>query len=174
MKSDSLGVTSVWSRPVYRYKRVKKCRRTASGRRRCRKRRKRIFLYDRIIEQDIALNPYVAWQHGPTYPAGWQYDLETVLLHEVGHFAHPEDENHVYGCENSPMQDTLGLGEWWRDEDDWARTGCASPLAPSLKRQDGARKRIRVVRIRLPGETRANAREPHQERSRSVYRHVPR
>ena len=150
----ALGTAHVWSRPVYEYRRKKVCRRTSSGRRKCYYKRKRVYLYHEIVEQDITLDYFSLWQQGPAYPSPTQYDLETVLLHEVGHFANPEDENHVFGCENSPMRDALAPGEWWRAEDDWYRIGCSNSTGPRFKRGGRKTRALTVVRHELPARIR--------------------
>jgi hypothetical protein len=58
------------------------------------------------------------WAAGPGYPALDQIDLESVLLHEVGHMA--GTKRHRKPCANSPMVEVLGAGEWWRGpRDKW-------------------------------------------------------
>jgi hypothetical protein len=152
----ALGEAHVWSRPIYTIRRKKVCRRTSSGRRKCYYKRKRVFLFNEIVEQDITLDYFTLWQQGPAYPSIAQYDLETVLLHEVGHFANPEDENHVFGCENTPMIDALAPGDWWRAEDDWQRIGCANATGARYKRSSAAPRPINVVRHRLPARVRGD------------------
>jgi hypothetical protein len=148
--SDVLGVTTWWARAVYTYRYKKVCRRTSSGRKKCHRKKKRVFLYDEVVEQDVALATWVPWQQGPAYPTAVEYDLETTLLHELGHFADPAADNHVYGCENSPMIDVTAPGEWWRDSDDWLRFGCLDSTGPRYKRDGRDYKRFEVVRHRLP------------------------
>jgi hypothetical protein len=38
-------------------------------------------------------------------------DLESVLIHELGHFA--GNKEHAAQCTNSPMASGLAAGEWW-------------------------------------------------------------
>src|SRR5262249_30181790 len=72
----------------------------------------------RVIEQDLALNPAEDWAAGPGYPGLSQIDLESVLLHELGHMA--GNKRHRAVCANSPMIAALGAGEWWRGaRDHW-------------------------------------------------------
>ncbi len=72
----------------------------------------------RVIERDLALNPDENWTAGPDYPALDEVDLESVLLHELGHMA--GNRRHRKHCANSPMIDALGEGEWWRgSRDHW-------------------------------------------------------
>jgi hypothetical protein len=93
----------------------------------------------RIIERDLALLPDVPWAEGPAHPIGDEYDLETVILHELGHWAGNLRHTPV-GCHDTPMVKGLSPGEWWRSPTDWhydacgaARARAASALAvPSL------------------------------------------
>jgi hypothetical protein len=106
-----------------------------------------------VAERDIQLNPFVTWEQGPAHPARDAYDLESTILHELGHVAHPTKDNHVFGCENSPMIDAISPGEYWRDSDEWLRYGCSAQtgaktygrIAPA-----GPRLRMLVVEHRLP------------------------
>ncbi len=43
--------------------------------------------HEHCAERDIVINPRVRWQQGPRYPRSNEYDLETVFLHEFGHFS---------------------------------------------------------------------------------------
>jgi hypothetical protein len=70
------------------------------------------YMGTRLVERDIGLNPLVAWQAGPGYPDADEVDLETVLLHELGHFA--GNKRHASRCRNTPMIRGLASGEWWR------------------------------------------------------------
>lgn len=148
----ALGVTSVWSRTRYRSKTVRSCTRVR-GKKRCRNVRKYVRDGVEVVERDIQLNPFVKWEQGPAYPAADEYDLESTILHEVGHFANPLKDNHVFGCENSPMIDAIAPGEFWRDSDDWLRYGCSASTGPQLRRAmapDGPRMHMLVVEHRLP------------------------
>lgn len=80
-------------------------------------------------EWDIRLNARLRWQQGPALPTGRQIDLETVLLHELGHAV---GARHTAKCADSPMYDDIGGGEWWRSKRDWYRRGC--PNAPRRPR----------------------------------------
>ena len=60
---------------------------------------------------------------GPDYPALDQVDLESVLLHELGHMA--GNKKHRTRCTNSPMIEALGAGEWWRGARDHWFGDCA-------------------------------------------------
>jgi hypothetical protein len=147
----ALGVTSVWTRARYRTKTVKVCARV-NGRKRCRNVRRYVRAGIEVVERDIQLNPFVPWEQGPAYPSPAHYDLESTILHEIGHFAHPTKDNHVFGCENSPMIDSIAPGEFWRDADDWLRYGCTA--APGAKYRTavpaGPAMRMLVVEHRLP------------------------
>jgi len=72
----------------------------------------------KVVERDLALRAGENWNAGPGYPALDQIDLESVLLHELGHMA--GNKQHRARCANSPMDEALGAGEWWRGtRDKW-------------------------------------------------------
>jgi hypothetical protein len=73
-------------------------------------------------DQDLIIRTDVPWGMGPSHPAQNEYDLESVVLHELGHMA--GNKKHSPRCMNSPMGPTLGMGEWWRTPHDWFRRGC--------------------------------------------------
>ena len=100
----------------------------------------------------MQLNPFVPWEQGPAYPTPPEYDLESTVLHELGHFAHPMKDNHVFGCENSPMIDAISPGEYWRDSDEWLRYGCSAStgVRPRLAIPAGPAMRMLHVEHRLP------------------------
>jgi hypothetical protein len=81
----------------------------------------------RVVEQDLALNPAEDWAPGPAYPALAQVDLESVLLHELGHMA--GNKHHRALCSNSPMIVALGGGEWWRGARDHWFESCSATAA---------------------------------------------
>jgi len=125
IQPGALGVQR--DRIVRYYRRARRCLvyRTAAGqvvKRQCVLGAPR-YVGSRVAERDIVLDPGVRWQAGPDYPGGEEYDLETVLLHELGHFA--GNKAHVKRCQNSPMLDALAAGEWWRTPGDWY-VNCAS------------------------------------------------
>lgn len=77
---------------------------------------------ERILDQDLALAIDVVWQQGPAHPAGDQFDLETVLIHELGHMA--GNKEHAPLCSNSPLVSAAAPGEWWRSPEDFSWGGC--------------------------------------------------
>jgi hypothetical protein len=77
----------------------------------------------RVVERDLALLPDVPWAQGPAHPTAEEYDLETVILHELGHWAGNLRHTPV-GCHDTPMVKGLGPGEWWRSSSDWQYDGC--------------------------------------------------
>lgn len=85
----------------------------------------------KVVESDLALNPDENWAQGPDYPALDQVDLESVLIHELGHMA--GNKRHKARCSNSPMIEALGAGEWWRgSRDKWF--GACGATASSLRK----------------------------------------
>ena len=85
-----------------------------------------------VIERDLELNVNQNWAAGPAYPALDEIDLESVLLHELGHMA--GNKKHLARCTNSPMNKALGAGEWWRgSRDKWFGQCATSARASSLK-----------------------------------------
>jgi hypothetical protein len=147
----ALGVTTVWTRVRYKLKTSRRCR-YVNGKRRCVTVRKNVRVGTEVVEKDVQFNPFVPWEQGPAYPSIDEYDLESTILHELGHFAHPTIENHVFGCENSPMIDSISPGEFWRDSDDWLRFGCSASTGALLKpvAPAGAKLDLLVVQRRLP------------------------
>ena len=82
------------------------------------------------LERDIFIRADIPWQAGPAYPVAGQVDLETVLLHELGHFA--GNRRHApRGCRNSPMVVALAAGEWWRSRRDFSFRGCGANEPPT-------------------------------------------
>ena len=75
-------------------------------------------------ERDLVLRADLPWQPGPAHPDRAQIDLETVLLHEFGHFA--GNRGHVArGCSDTPMIVGLARGEWWRAPGDFSFRDCS-------------------------------------------------
>jgi hypothetical protein len=81
----------------------------------------------RIRDRDLVIRPDLPWQLGPGYPAMDEYDLESVLLHELSHFA--GNKRHQPRCVNSPLVEAMGAGEWWRGPQDRWSFGCESVIA---------------------------------------------
>jgi hypothetical protein len=85
----------------------------------------------KVIESDLALRAGENWAPGPGYPALDEVDLESVLLHELGHMA--GNKRHTTRCTNSPMIEALGAGEWWRgSRDKWF--GACTARAASVRK----------------------------------------
>jgi hypothetical protein len=145
---QALGVTTVWSRTKFKLKTSRRCWRQ-NGKRRCQTSKRWVKDGVEVVEKDIQLNPFVAWEQGPSYPTPPEYDLESTVLHELGHFAHPLKDNHIFACENSPMIDSISPGEYWRDSDDWLRFGCSSSTG-RLKLAPAQSMRMLHVEHRLP------------------------
>jgi hypothetical protein len=75
------------------------------------------------VERDLIIRADIPWDEGPDHPTRRQYDLETVILHEMGHFA--GNEFHVpRGCRDTPMVVGLARGEWWRSTTDFSYRAC--------------------------------------------------
>jgi hypothetical protein len=75
------------------------------------------------LERDLIIRADIPWDQGPDHPTRTQYDLETVILHEMGHFA--GNEFHVpRGCRDTPMVVGLARGEWWRSTTDFSYRAC--------------------------------------------------
>ncbi len=83
----------------------------------------------RVIERDLALRAGETWAAGPSYPGLSEIDLESVLLHELGHMA--GNKQHQSRCANSPLDEVLGAGEWWRGTRDQWFGACATASAAS-------------------------------------------
>jgi hypothetical protein len=81
----------------------------------------------RVVERDLALNTAEDWAAGPAYPGLAQVDLESVMLHELGHMA--GNKRHRARCTNSPMIESLGAGEWWRGARDHWFERCSATVA---------------------------------------------
>lgn len=74
------------------------------------------------VEYDIKINPRITWEQGPDMPTRYEYDLETVLLHEIGHYV--GNRHRPNGCASTLMMEDLARGEWWRTSYNWRRIGC--------------------------------------------------
>ena len=73
----------------------------------------------RVIERDLALRAErELGRRARAIRRSTEIDLESVLLHELGHMA--GNKQHRARCANSPMDEALGAGEWWRgSRDKW-------------------------------------------------------
>jgi hypothetical protein len=97
------------------------CNRPPGERRRCGWGRRKL-IRSRLIDADLVMSRRVVWQPGPAYPSAAEYDLESVVLHEMGHLA--GNTRHAPLCEVTPMVVALAPGEWWRSSGDWNFKGC--------------------------------------------------
>jgi len=105
----------------------------------------RTLVSSRVVERDVVIDSRVAWEEGPEYPSGDQYDLETVLIHELGHFA--GNRRHATRCDqSSPMIDTIFNGEWWRTPGD-AFVVCPTPQGTGQVSAAGLRPARRAGRL---------------------------
>jgi hypothetical protein len=80
--------------------------------------------HGKVVERDLALRAGADWNAGPGYPDLEQVDLQSVLLHELGHMAGVKQ--HRKRCTNSPMVESLGTGEWWRGPRDYFFGDCSA------------------------------------------------
>jgi len=80
----------------------------------------------RMVEQDTRFRDDAPWSAGPALPDARHLDLETVILHELGHFA--GNGRHAPDCRDTPMWVSLRAGEWWHSPTDWFQRGCG--IAP--------------------------------------------
>jgi hypothetical protein len=118
-----LGAEIRWYAPV-RVGRHLVCR--GRGRsRRCHRTRGRVVRL--LVDHDVALDARVPWNLGPWYPDPSQFDLESAVLHELGHFA--GNPRHQPRCTDSPMVEALGPGEFWRAPNEWFEYGCSEQNA---------------------------------------------
>jgi hypothetical protein len=91
----------------------------------------------RVVERDLALSTEQIWSAGPGYPGLDQIDLESVLLHELGHMA--GNKRHRPQCANSPMIEALGAGEWWRGARDHWFEDCSGIAGAAVARGTSSR-----------------------------------
>lgn len=129
--SYALGVTTI--RSVRFFRRV-------NGRPR--------LISQRVVERDTRLAVRVPWHAGPGDPPVDRVDLQTVVIHELGHYA---GNDHVRNCTDSPMWVALRPGEWWRDRGDWFQFGCgrqrATASASTAPKAPQPPRRLLVERI---------------------------
>ena len=126
VSQGALGTTTLLRQNYVRVRRV--C--AATG---CRT--TRTPLGTRVVERDLALLPDVPWAEGPAHPTSEEYDLETVVLHELGHWAGNLRHTPV-GCHDTPMVKGLGPGEWWRSSSDWHYDACGAGRARAASALD--------------------------------------
>jgi hypothetical protein len=126
VSEGALGTTTMLRQNYVRVRRV--C--AASG---CRTTRTPVG--SRVVERDLALLPDVPWAQGPAHPTAEEYDLETVILHELGHWAGNLRHTPV-GCHDTPMVKGLGPGEWWRSSSDWQYDACGAGHARAASALD--------------------------------------
>lgn len=86
----------------------------------------------RVVDRDLVIRPDLAWQLGPAYPAMDEYDLESVLIHELSHFA--GNKRHRPRCVNSPLVEAMAPGEWWRGPMDRWSFGCSRMASAATAR----------------------------------------
>ena len=85
-----------------------------------------------IVERDVAFRTDVPWEAGPAHPDLGHVDLETAIIHELGHAA--GNARHTpMGCRDTPMVVGLADGEWWRSPQDWSYRSCAADALPSAR-----------------------------------------
>ena len=143
LDDGTLGQTNTWSAKVYRRKRS--CRFTSAGRR-CRIIRR--YVGNQIVERDTAFDKSVNWQPGPAYPDASQFDLETTMIHELGHWAR---NGHVRDCKASPMIPALDAGDWWRDPTDFHFGHCeVKARAATATAEPGHADRTKSLDVTLP------------------------
>lgn len=109
----ALGVTSI---------RVERLFRVVNGRRQ--------LVRQQVVERDTRFARGVPWFAGPGDPPSDQVDLQTVVIHELGHFA---GNDHVRNCTDSPMWVALRPGEWWHTRADWFQFGCGRAVAAGTR-----------------------------------------
>ncbi len=96
----------------------------------------------KVIERDLALRTEENWGIGPGYPALDEIDLESVVLHELGHMA--GNKRHRASCTNSPMIEALGAGEWWRGPRDKWFGQCSTGARASSVRKTFVHRIVRI------------------------------
>lgn len=136
LSRDKLGVTT--STMLRRYRLARVC-----GVNSCRLQRQ--IVSERLIDRDVRIDARVRWEQGPAYPDAGETDLQTVLIHELGHVA---GNGHQRYCVNSPMVVSLSRGEWWRTEDDYQWMGCGRTARIATATRSSFEHR--VIRIDVP------------------------
>lgn len=92
----------------------------------------RAYLGRIIAERDVIVGLGIPWMKRGEYPDDSHIDLESVVLHELGHMA--GNRHHQPRCTNSPMVEALGTGEWWHTPQDWFERTCGSASAARAER----------------------------------------
>ena len=80
----------------------------------------------------MAFRADVPWEAGPEHPDLGHVDLETVIIHELGHAA-GNARHTAMGCYDTPMVVGLANGEWWRSPQDWSYRRCAAGTRASAR-----------------------------------------
>jgi hypothetical protein len=117
-------------------RRVRTTRRCSGGR--CTLRQD--VVSSRVVDRDIVVRTGLNWWIGPGPPPLDRYDLESVLIHELGHFA--GNEKHLPHCANSPLADGAAPGEWWHTPRDRFAFCDARPVARAASLGSGPRLRF--------------------------------
>jgi hypothetical protein len=90
-------------------------------------------------EYDVRLNSrFTVWQTGPAYPSTNQVDIESVLLHELGHVAGLGHTSEPCPT-SSPMAASSFSGDWWRSATDYSKTFCKQRNGLARRTADAAR-----------------------------------
>jgi hypothetical protein len=87
----------------------------------------RAYLGRIVAERDVIVGLGIPWMKRGEYPDDSHIDLESVVLHELGHMA--GNRHHQPRCTNSPMVESIGTGEWWHTPQDWFERTCGSASA---------------------------------------------
>ena len=109
-----------------------------------------------VTDRDVLLQSDVPWEPGPAWPEATEFDLQTVLIHELGHFA--GNQRHDANCTVAPMTPSLSPGDWWRSTLDHrvvcrsgARAASAGPAPMGFGHRDVVE---RAYETRIVGERR--------------------
>jgi hypothetical protein len=93
-----------------------------------------------IHESDLQMDttPPLAWYSGTDHPTNNEYDLETVMLHELGHAAGLAHQ--PQNCDPStPMRPSTANGEFWRGVDEvFYQNPCTVPYPVTPDTASGA------------------------------------
>jgi hypothetical protein len=93
------------------------------------------------VERDITLAREPQLDRRPAYPELDEWDVETVLIHELGHAA--GNAGHVEGC-SSPLTTYGSPGDWWRTpQDRFVRRCIRVTDGPARASAASARPRLR-------------------------------